>query len=51
MNFFQFSVWKLKKNRIFLNDVMHDSDAFIILFKADVPVIDNWEDFYRKEIK
>ena len=35
----------------FLNDSIYECDAFIIVFKADVPVVDKWEGFHKKSIK
>ena len=29
------------KDRVFLDDVIHDGDAFIIVLEADGPVINN----------
>ena len=51
MKGFQFIVWKISKNSVFLNYLIHDSDAFIVVFEADRPVMNNWEDFHRNEIK
>ena len=41
MKGFKFSVWKLKYDRVFLNYAIHDGEAFIILLRADGPVINN----------
>ena len=38
---FQSCVWKLTKGSVFMNGLIHDGDAFIVLFEADVPVVDN----------
>ena len=35
----------------FLNDSIQSGDAFIFVFEADEPVINNWENFHRKKIK
>ena len=35
----------------FLNDSIQGGDAFIFVFEADEPVINNWENFHRKKIK
>ena len=34
-------VWKLEKYRVFLNDLIHDGDMFIVVFKADGPVVND----------
>ena len=51
MKRFQFCVWKFTKDRIFLNDLIYDGDAFIVVFKADDPVFNNGEYLHKKSIK
>ena len=36
---FQFRVWNISKDRVFLNESIHDGNVVIVVFKADVPVI------------
>ena len=43
MKRFQFSIYKFKWDRVFLNYAFNDSDGLIILFEADGPVINNFE--------
>ena len=51
MKGFQFIIWKLTWDRFVLNDIIYDSDAFIIVFEAYGTVINNWDDFRWKDIK
>ena len=39
MKGFQFIVWNITYDRVFLNDDTHNGDVFIIVFKSDGPVI------------
>ena len=41
MKGFQFSVWKFIKDTVFLNDSIRDGDAYIVVFEADGPFINN----------
>ena len=34
-----------------MNDAIHDGDVFIILFEYDDPLVNNFEDIRKKEIK
>ena len=50
MKGFQFILMDDYKVQSFLNVVIHDSHALIIIFEADGPLINNWEYFHGEEI-